>query len=193
MGRRRRRSAANSSRISGGRPLVSQPKTKTSFSCSAVPYRLVEPGAAQVLVAEIEAERLDQVQFGAGVGAHADDVARIGWDFRLIENDGEHDAGFLRSKVRIKSRNQSLSARATTATVTEAAPCSLSTRAHSLAVAPVVNTSSTSRICRPLRSARHSKAPRTFLRLSFGNNSAWGVVGLVRSRMLRSAGKKRQF
>ena len=51
---------------------------------------VVEPGAAQVLVAEFEAEWFDEVELGAGVGAQADGVAGIGRNFRLVEDDGDH-------------------------------------------------------------------------------------------------------
>ena len=41
---------------------------------------VVEPGAAQARVVWLEAERLHQVQRGAGVGAQPYDVARVGRD-----------------------------------------------------------------------------------------------------------------
>ena len=98
---------------SGGSPLVSRPKTKASSSRKApVSWRtpplvviakrrrpasavvqavvedarelvIVETGPPQRAVFPAEAERLDQVQFGAGVGAQADHVARVGRDFGL--------------------------------------------------------------------------------------------------------------
>ena len=40
-------------------------------------FVIVEAGAAQSFVGELEAERLDQMQLGTGVGAQADDVAGI--------------------------------------------------------------------------------------------------------------------
>ena len=51
---------------------------------------VIQPGPAQRLVVEIEAERLDEMQFGAGVGAQTNDIAGIGRNFGLIEDDGEH-------------------------------------------------------------------------------------------------------
>ena len=68
-------------------------------------------------------------------------------------------------------------ARSDGTTQTVLAPCSFKTRAHSFRVAPVVITSSTSRIRRPLKSPRHSKAPRTFLWRSLSGNSACGRRG----------------
>jgi hypothetical protein len=43
---------------------------------------VVEPGAAQARVVRLEAERFDQVQRGAGVGAQPYDVAGVGRDLR---------------------------------------------------------------------------------------------------------------
>ena len=51
---------------------------------------VVEAGAAQARVVEREAQRLDQVQPRAGVRAQADDVAGVGRDFGLVEDDVEH-------------------------------------------------------------------------------------------------------
>ncbi len=55
---------------------------------------IVQTCPAAGLVADIEAERLDQMQFGTGIGTHPNDVAGIGRDFRLEENNGKHVAGF---------------------------------------------------------------------------------------------------
>lgn len=51
---------------------------------------VVQPGATQAFVIQFETQRLDQVQLAAGVGAQADDVAGIGWDFGLEQDDVEH-------------------------------------------------------------------------------------------------------
>lgn len=50
---------------------------------------IVQAGAFELLVAEVEAERLDQVQARAGVGAQADHIARIGRNFWLKQDDIE--------------------------------------------------------------------------------------------------------
>jgi hypothetical protein len=47
----------------------------------------------QALVADAETKRFDQMQLSPGIGAQADDVAGIGRDFRLVEDDGEHGWG----------------------------------------------------------------------------------------------------
>jgi hypothetical protein len=52
--------------------------------------RVVEPGPTQLPLLEIEPERLDQVQAGAGVRAHPDDIAGIGRDFRAVQNHLKH-------------------------------------------------------------------------------------------------------
>lgn len=64
-------------------------------------FVVIEAGPAQVLVAEVEAERLDEMQFGAGIGAHADDVAGIGRNFRMDEDDGEHGTVGERQRRRL--------------------------------------------------------------------------------------------
>ena len=53
-------------------------------------FVVVKAGAAQGLVVDVETERFDEVEFGAGIGAQPDDVAGIGGDFRLKEDDGDH-------------------------------------------------------------------------------------------------------
>ena len=42
---------------------------------------IVQPGAAQAFVVPRETQRFDQVQIKAGIGAQADDIAGIGWNF----------------------------------------------------------------------------------------------------------------
>jgi hypothetical protein len=51
---------------------------------------IIQPGAPQLLVFPREAHRLNEMQFRPGVGAQANDVARVGRDFRLVEDYGEH-------------------------------------------------------------------------------------------------------
>ena len=53
---------------------------------------IVEAGAAQQPVFHREAERLHQMQRGAGVGREADDVAGVGRNLRLDQDDVEHGA-----------------------------------------------------------------------------------------------------
>ena len=52
-------------------------------------FVIVEAGAAQARVVELEAQRFDEMQPRAGVGAQANDVARVGRDLRLEEDDVE--------------------------------------------------------------------------------------------------------
>ena len=56
----------------------------------AYPFGVVETGAAQLFVLEVEAQRADQVQSGSGVGAKAYDIPCIGWNLRLIKYQVEH-------------------------------------------------------------------------------------------------------
>jgi len=51
---------------------------------------VVETGALQLFVFQGESERLDQMQPAAGVGAEADDIAGVGRDFRLVQDNIKH-------------------------------------------------------------------------------------------------------
>lgn len=51
---------------------------------------VVQPCPAQALVVQFEADRLDQVQVAAAVGAQADDVAGIRRNFWLKKDDVKH-------------------------------------------------------------------------------------------------------
>ncbi len=58
---------------------------------------VVQPGAAQLRVREVEAERFHQMQAATGIGAQADRVAGVGRDFRGDEDDVEHVVALLGS------------------------------------------------------------------------------------------------
>ena len=64
-------------------------------------FVVVETGAAQGLVVDVETERFDEMKFGAGVGAKADHVARVGRNFGLVENDGKHLSDFQKRRKRV--------------------------------------------------------------------------------------------
>jgi hypothetical protein len=51
---------------------------------------VIQSGSFQPGVIEREPQWADQVQAAAGVGAQADDVARVGRYFRLVKNDVKH-------------------------------------------------------------------------------------------------------
>jgi hypothetical protein len=51
---------------------------------------VVEAGSFQSRVGELEPQRLNQVQDGAGIGAQADDIAGIWRNLRLIQNHVKH-------------------------------------------------------------------------------------------------------
>ena len=53
-------------------------------------FMVVETGAAQGLVVDVETQWFDKMQFGPGIGAQADDIAGVGWNFGLVEDDGDH-------------------------------------------------------------------------------------------------------
>lgn len=56
-------------------------------------FMIIEPRAAHLGVVDGKAQRFDEVQGAAGVGAQADDVAGVGRDFGLDKDDVEHGGG----------------------------------------------------------------------------------------------------
>ena len=59
---------------------------------------VVEAGAAHVLALELEPERSHQMQRAARIGAQADDVARVGRNFRSEQDDVEHGGSRIRRR-----------------------------------------------------------------------------------------------
>jgi hypothetical protein len=59
---------------------------------------VIQPRPATGLVANIETEWFDQMQFSPGIGAHADDVAGVGRNFWLEEDNDKHWANFPAGK-----------------------------------------------------------------------------------------------
>ena len=66
---------------------------------------IVEAGALQLGVGEVEAKRFNEVQLSAGAGGQPDRVPRVAGDRRLMKKDAEHvpKAGF--EPARPKARN----------------------------------------------------------------------------------------
>ena len=54
------------------------------------PPQIIQPRPAQGFVIHAKTERLDQMQLTARIGAQTDDIAGVGGDFRLKENEGKH-------------------------------------------------------------------------------------------------------
>ena len=54
-------------------------------------YRIpvIQPGAFEVGIGDAKAERFDKVQLAARGRAESGDIAGIGWDLRVYENDAE--------------------------------------------------------------------------------------------------------
>lgn len=44
----------------------------------------------QFFVGNVEVEWFDEMQFGFGVGVKMNDIICVGWDFWLVEDDGEY-------------------------------------------------------------------------------------------------------
>src|SRR5690606_29966048 len=74
-------------------------------------FVVIQAGPAQALVIGFEAQRLDQVQMAAAVGAQPDNVARVGWNFRLKQDDVEHARLWVRKRRAFYRRSGSASAR----------------------------------------------------------------------------------
>ena len=51
---------------------------------------VVQPGAAQLGFGQLEAERLDEVQFASRRRDHADRVTGVGCDPRRVKHDAKH-------------------------------------------------------------------------------------------------------
>ena len=51
---------------------------------------IVKPGALDAGFIEIESQGFYEVQVRSGIGAQADDISRIGWNFWFMQNDVEH-------------------------------------------------------------------------------------------------------
>ncbi len=74
-------------------PWVAQAFQATRQVCVALERGVlvvVQPGAAQALVVHVEAQRLDQMQVAATVGAQPDNVAGIRRNFWLKKDDVKH-------------------------------------------------------------------------------------------------------
>jgi hypothetical protein len=55
---------------------------------------VIQAGSAHLFVLHGKAQWLDQMQAATGIGSQSDDVAGVGWNFGLNQNDMKH-AGFL--------------------------------------------------------------------------------------------------
>ena len=53
-------------------------------------FMIIQPRTAHLSVVDGKAQRFDEVQGAAGIGAQADDVAGVGRDFGLNKDDVEH-------------------------------------------------------------------------------------------------------
>ena len=53
-------------------------------------FLIIKSGSAQLFVIEIEPKGFDQMQAKAGIGAEANNIAGVGWNLRLVENNIEH-------------------------------------------------------------------------------------------------------
>lgn len=59
-------------------------------------FGVIHAGALQLLLRKVEAERSHQMQAAAGIGGEAHDIAGVRRDFRLVEDDIEHDLRAIR-------------------------------------------------------------------------------------------------
>src|SRR5580765_3296522 len=134
---------------------------------------VVEAGAPEAAVVHRKAQRFDEVEPAAGVRREPDDVAGVGRDLRLHEDDVEHQAGG--------------SVRATTQFTTLAAPARFSVSASSSRVAPVVMTSSTTATVAPVSARLQPNAPRTLRRRSSHGSSVCATASAWRTHTSMSS------
>ena len=84
------RARARAERKDPGGSVRLAPRLEAVPAAHARPLVVIEAGTAQPGVVHLEAERLDQVQARAGVGAQADHVAGVGRNLRLVKHHLEH-------------------------------------------------------------------------------------------------------
>ena len=74
----------------GHRPFAVQQCAPVHMAAHRRVLVVVQPGASQLPVVHVKAQRLDQMQRTAGVGCQADHIAGVGRNFRRDQNDMEH-------------------------------------------------------------------------------------------------------
>jgi hypothetical protein len=53
-------------------------------------FSIVEAGPAQTRLVQLEPQRLHEVQVDAGIRTQANNIARIGWNLGLVQDQAEH-------------------------------------------------------------------------------------------------------
>jgi hypothetical protein len=51
---------------------------------------IIEPGASELTIVQLESQRFDEMKLGTRVSGEADDVAGIRWDLGMHQYYGEH-------------------------------------------------------------------------------------------------------
>ena len=85
--------AAGAETKKAGRPCCLQIGAPAGMHLHRHELVIVQPRTAHPGVIDGKAQRLDQVQRATGVGAQANDIARVGRNFWLDENDVKHGEG----------------------------------------------------------------------------------------------------
>ncbi len=70
--------------------MLAQERVPVRVFPDAGEFVVIQPGAPQAAVIQRETQRLNQVKPHTGVGAQADDIAGVGGDLRLVEDDFQH-------------------------------------------------------------------------------------------------------
>ena len=60
-------------------------------NANRLPLPVIEPGAAQALVVHLKTQGFYQVELKARIGAEANNIAGIGWNFRFVKDNMEHE------------------------------------------------------------------------------------------------------
>lgn len=79
--------SAGGEREQPARPDAIQAAGQVRMFFEAREFTVIEPGAPQAGLIESKAQGMNEMQASARVGAQTDDVARVGWDFGLEQND----------------------------------------------------------------------------------------------------------
>lgn len=74
-------------------------------------FVVIETSALELAIVQRKSQRLNQMQTAAGIGGKPDDIASIGRNFRLIQDDVEHFAWRVETKPLIYAPNDSPAAR----------------------------------------------------------------------------------
>jgi len=78
-------------RVDSARTDLVEAGCQISMFLDSCVLRVIESGATQPFIVDTKSERVYEVQLGSDIRAQSDRVAGVRWNFRLIEDQVEHD------------------------------------------------------------------------------------------------------